>query len=183
MGFLHGAFEVIRWCRKTGREFWFIDHAYWDRGYDRGHFRVVKNGIHKTHISGEGDTPPVQPWHGGDLVIIPPSEMIAITFDAQDWTEKALERAQGMGMRVRVKQKADGPLAPLLPDCGLMFSFASVAEVEAVIAGVMTYSVMGPAKPINGKTDRDRWLRSLAAGQFYLNQMRSGEAWRILNGD
>lgn len=184
MGFLHGASEVIRWCRKVGRDFWFIDHAYWNRGYEAGNFRVVRNGIHKTEVSGSGrPIPKTEEWKDGEVIlVIPPSEMIAKTFHAEDWLDRAIQRLEGSPFIV--KRKEEGPLEWYLPRAKFMLSFASVAEVEALIAGVPVVTHIGPGKPLSGSMDdRKPWLESLACGQFTVEEMKSGRAWEILNGN
>lgn len=183
MGFLHGASEIIRYCRKKKREFWFIDHAYWNRGYEKANFRVVRNGIHKTEVRGSGrPTPVVEDWKDGErILVIPPSEMIAQTFEAHGWIDQAVERLKGS--KFVVKRKEDGPLKWYLADVKFMVSFASVAEVEALIAGVPVVTQVGPGKPMSGsKGERKAWLESLACGQFTVEEMKNGKAWEILNG-
>jgi hypothetical protein len=191
MGFLHGAADIIRECNRTKRDYWFIDHAYFNRGYETGNFRVIKNGIHKTVVSGKPRFHVAcTPWKQGGTktVIIPPSAMIIYTFDAQGWLDEQL--AALAGKEVIVKRKEDGPLAHVLKDANSLYSFASVAEVEASRAGIPVFvSEQSPCWPITGTDnnkmhipDRKAWLGSLTNAQFHISEMASGVAWRILNG-
>jgi len=195
MGFLHGTAEIIRERRKQGLPFWFIDHAYFRRGYDKANFRVVRNGIHKCWVSGESRFHvKLSRWHhGDDIIVIPPPPMVEFTYDLQGWVEQTLgELKNHTNRRVIVKKKEDGVLADYLGRAWALVSYASVADVEAVCAGVPVFtSPYSPAAPVGKRdlslievpylVDREVWAGSLTCGQFHVTEMASGEAWRILN--
>lgn len=187
--------------RDRGEPFVFMDHAYFERGYDKGNFRVVLNGIHQTQIRSDlpGDRlarycPFPRPWrtNGTQDIVIPIAPNHAIWHQEPGWTEKA----QGCFPGSTVKEKSGTPLGKLLPDCRKLIAHSSVAAVEAAYFGIPVYGPEhSPAFQVgqpdfNGPPlypDRDNWLRTLSYSQFSLDEIKRGFAWAVLrevwNGD
>jgi hypothetical protein len=196
MGFDQNADNLVMQCMKEGREFYHIDHAYFDRGYEGGNFRVVKNGIHQNRLK---VAPPssrkIKDWQDGEIVIIiPPPPKIAKVFGLKDWVDETVATVRKHTDRqIMVKQKQTFlPLEFWLEKAHCLVSFASVADVEAVMNGVPVFvSKHSPAASVGEfdfskieepiKPNRQLWLDTLSYSQFHISQMSSGEAWRALN--
>lgn len=199
MGFDQGTDDLIIQCMNECRDFYFIDHAYFDRGYETGNFRVIKNGIHQTKIlkappSGRSLEPWKKPNEDDFVIIIPPPPKLIKVFDLEGWTEETVRTVKKYTDRpILVKPKdSQTPLSLYLTRAHCVVSFSSVAEVEAVVSGVPVFvSDYSPASPVGCKDfrqiespiypERQGWIDSLAYSQFHVSQMESGEAWRILN--
>ena len=199
MGFDQNTDDLVIQCMNECRDFYFIDHAYFDRGYELGNFRVIKNGIHQSKvIPAPKSERKLEPWkkpHEDDFVIIipPPPKLIKV-FDLDGWTEETVKTVKKYSDRpILVKGKdALMPLSLYLTKAHCLVSFSSVAEVEAAQAGVPVFvSDYSPASPVGCKDfrqiespiypERQGWIDSLNYSQFHTSQMESGEAWRILN--
>ena len=186
--------------RKAGEPFVFMDHAYFERGYEKANFRVLLNAIHQTEVRTDLPSdrlarycPFPRPWKedGRETIVIPIAPNHAIWHEDYGWTEKAAEQTGGT-----VKPKSGPSLGKLLPDCRAVVAHSSVAAVEAAYAGVPVYGPRhSPAFHV-GQEDlsgpplypnRDNWLKTLSYSQFSLGEIRSGFAWAVLrdvwNGD
>jgi len=180
--------------------FVYLDHAYFDRGYDKMNFRVVLNGIHQTKARYDlpGDRtkrfcPFPRPWRKGDKVIVIPAQPNpARLHGAKDWTDRTIETLKKHTDReIIVKDKPGPPLASLLGDAWAVVSHSSVAGVEAAYNGTPVFGppcspayyvgeeelseIESPATP-----DREAWLRTLSYSQWHLSEIVSGEAWATL---
>lgn len=168
---------------KEGREFIYLDHAYFQRGWAHNNFRAIRNGVHLNTIKPRtanraqkfGVT--IEPWRtkGRKIVIIPPS-----AFHVQMWpalskfvedTKYRLSRVTDRPVVVKVEK---GGLRECLADAHALVCALSVAGVEAAIMGVPVFS--GPhcaSAPVSaGKIEdiespqlvdnRSDWVASLA---------------------
>lgn len=190
--------RIIR-CRKEGKPFVFLDHAYFDRGYKTGNFRVIVNGVHQTtllDVPGDrwerfGITP--KPWRQGrEVVVIAPSERVCTVLGASKrWAqETAGQLGKYTSRPIRIKFKGPG-LDGELKDAHCVVSLSSVAEVEAALIGVPVFaSQHSPAAPIAEQDfskiesplypDRGAWLRTLAYSQWHISEMADGTTTRHL---
>jgi hypothetical protein len=180
--------------------FIYLDHAYFDRGYDKMNFRVILNGIHQTAVRHDLPDdrmlrfcPLPRPWkQGSKVIVIPVQPNPARLYGEEDWTDRTVETLKKHTDReIIVKDKASGPLAPLLHDAWAVVSHSSVAAVEAAYLGVPVFGpatspayyvgeeelseIESPATP-----QRDAWLRTLSYSQFHLSEIRSGLAWEVI---
>lgn len=197
MGFDQNSDNLVMQCMRECRDFYHIDHAYFDRGYEGGNFRVVKNGVHQRNIKHAPPSPrEPKPWRtdGDFVVVIPPPPKIAKIFGLTEWVEETVDiLRRHTNRRILVKQKQTFmPLDFYLEKAHCLVSFASVAEVEAAMNGVPVFvSPYSPAAPVGEfdftkieepiRPNRQMWIDSLSYSQFHTSQMESGEAWRILN--
>ena len=105
-GILAGSGEVYKWCEKENRDFYFMDHGYFNNAHDYPHWlRITKNGhcqakmykrstdryeqmFHTTNISAD-----MKPWRktGAKILILPPTNAIANFFNAEDWLDNTLK--------------------------------------------------------------------------------------------
>ena len=192
--------DLIR-LRDAGEPFVFMDHAYFERGYEKKNFRILLNAIHQTGIRYDLPAdrlarycPFPRPWRqdGEEVIVIPIAPNHAIWHGEEGWTEKAQRAFPGS----TVKAKSGPPLGEVLPRCRAVAAHSSVAAVEAVYHGVPVYGPRhSPAFQVGQEDftkppvypERDNWLRTLSYSQFSLDEIRSGFAWAVLrdvwNGD
>ena len=185
--------------REAGEPFVFMDHAYFDRGYENANFRVLLNSIHRTNtldgLSVDRKPKGEKEWHQGDKVfVIPVPPNIAEWHDAHRWTTETIERLrQHTNREIVVKPKNGPPMRDLLRQAWAVVSHSSVAAVEAAYLGVPVFGPKtSPAYPVGLadlskieepiKPDRDKWLRTLSYSQFSFNEIRNGKAWAVLKG-
>lgn len=202
-GILRGCGEIIRECQRIGRDFYHIDHGYFGRGQEfEGYYRVTQNAF---QWEGIAEKPPfrferlkirMSPWrkNGGHIVVIPLTGNIArfLGIDGDEWLSSVInEIKQNTARRVLVKRKKYGSLTSVLRDAHCLVTHSSNAAVDAVISGVPVVC-LGPSacKPVSTQMkdietpnypDRLSWAFDLAYRQFTLDEMRSGEAWELLN--
>lgn len=204
-GILRGCDRIIRECEIVSRDFYHIDHGYFDRGHYDGYYRVSQNAFQYLGGIDERDSgrfevlkTELRPWKrsGFDIVICPFSEAFGHFWgiDPKEWTEAVIrELALHTERPITVKSKNGVPLFDALKDAWCLVTHSSNAAVDAIMAGIPAI-VLGPsaAAPVAWRfedienpiwPDREPWAWSLAHHQFTLNEMRDGTAWReVSNG-
>jgi hypothetical protein len=196
--------DKLRECWKGGLPFFHLDHAYFKRGYrnppDYGRFRANYCHFHQTRLI--KNLPPeranplrkrLQAWKkdGANVIVIIPSDRISGFLGEREWAKRmALELKRHTDRSIVVKEKGPG-LGDYLANAWAVVSLTSVAEVEAVMAGVPVF--VGPHSPAcqvgsawieeierPQYPDREDWLRTLSYSQFDTDEMASGKAWGIM---
>ena len=200
-GFDHDSFQRMVECRKEKRPFLFLDHAYFKRGYENGHCRLVINGVHQSELVKVPDDRlkkfgvEVQPWRKGrEVLVIVPSENVCrfLGYPLRWAQETANELKKYTDRPIRLKFKGPG-LVGELKDCHAVVSLASVAEVEAAKFGVPVFaSKHSPAAPIAEQDfsrieqpiypEREMWLRGLAYSTWHISELADGTTRRALEG-
>lgn len=188
-GFDH--IEKLQQAFQSG-PFIFCDHAYLNRGYFNGNFRVIHSDIHqrKLVVRDKAKTFKYEgrPWRkGSDILLFPPSNTITETFGAENWVEETIaEIRKHTDRRIVIKHKqAPKPLKYYLKDAHAVVGYGTVASVEAALYGVPVFAgPRCPATPIAATDlsqiespltpDREAWFRSLTWSQFSLDEIRSG---------
>ena len=187
--------ELLR-KREAGEPFVFMDHAYFDRGYDKGNFRVLYNCIHRTDVIPHlphDRTPQAHDWRqGGKVYVIPVAPNCAIWHKADSWTSDTVaELRKHTDREIVVKPKNGPPLRDLLHTAWAVVSHSSVAAVEAAQFGVPVFGPnTSPAFPVGLddlskietpiKPPRKDWLKTLSYSQFSIAEIASGKAWATL---
>ena len=182
--------------RRLKEPFVFMDHAYFNRGYDKGNFRILLNQVHQTEVIPhlpEDRLPPEKPWKQGSKVfVIPVAPNLATWHDAHHWTTDTVAQLKRHTDReIIVKPKNGPPLRDFLDRAWAVVSHSSVAGVEAAQNGVPVFGPMtSPAFYVGNQfldkietpstTERVEWLKTLSYSQFSLSEIRSGKAWAIL---
>jgi hypothetical protein len=192
--------ETLKWMKAHNAPFLFIDHAYFDRGYERGNFRAIYNTIHQTN---EYDLPDdrrkkfsarIKDWRdhpNGRIVFIPTPPNPASFHKDYKWNENAIDSLVSQTQReIYVKDKKTKGLGDSIKGAFCLVSHCSVAAVEAACEGIPVISPKeSPAYPISGnlsqvetlvRPDRDKWLNTLTYSQFTLDELRDGSAWQII---
>jgi len=157
-GILRGCGMVYKACVEQKRDFLFIDHAYFDAGYEEPTWmRVTKN----RHVFGPGlegcdelrygrlfNRYRLQPWRGwlpgGYILVLPPTDAIGWLFDQRDWqhdTIREIKRRTDLPIKVRPK-----PTNAIVDDRGNLLKMKNVvngttlAEDVAGAAAVVVYN-------------------------------------------
>lgn len=201
MGFLDNTDSIIKRCLSEKRDFYYIDHAYFCRGYDAGNFRAVRSGFHKFFVD---DRPndrakllkaKLKKWKtdGAEIIVIPPAPMIEKVLGCKNWLSSTLDiLKKNSDRKIVPKRKQDGPLDKYLENAHAVVAYNSVAAVEAICAGIPVFcEPISPSAPVSltdyskietpWYPDREPWVNSLCYGQFHISEMSSGYAWKILN--
>ena len=203
-GVLRGSDLVLRSAAEHSQYFFYIDHAYFSRGHGKN-YRITRNGFEagavrkypSDRIAALGVK--LLDWRkgGNSILVCPPTEYFEKAHGCETWlddTLKLLRMHTDRPVEVRRKPKAGETVEPL--DAALAKSHALVTHssnvaVEAVIQGTPVFvSPTSAAAPV-GCTDlsriespvypdRNAWLAHLSYSQFTMDEIRSGEAWRML---
>lgn len=150
----------------------------------------------------------IKPWRksGRHIVLCPVARLLAVilNIDADLWLKETLATLREHTDRpIRVRKKmsyveavATGgvPLSEDLVGAWALVTHSSNAAVEALLAGVPVFCtdpcgayrmglpdlfrIEAPVMP----DDREQWAWNLAAAQWRLDEMRSGQCWRELTG-
>lgn len=192
-GILRGCGEIIKQCEWIGRDYTYVDHGYFKRGYYDGYFRVCKNRL---QAGVERDFSPkrwealdqkLQPWNrdGRHVLVCPISGYLGkfLGIDEKKWTETVVKELSRHTDRPIIVKHKDGTPLPL-EDAWCLVTYTSNASVDAIISGVPVI-VLGdhPARYLSWTWDqiespvwyeREPWCWSLAYHQFTLKEIARG---------
>ena len=191
-GILRGCGEIIRQCEWIGRDYVYVDHGYFKRGYYDGYFRTCRNGL-QAEI--ERDCPPdrwealgqdLRPWKSGrHILVCPISGYLGkfLNIDPHKWTEMVVRELSRHTDRPIVVKHKDGTPLPL-KDAHCLVTYTSNASVDALISGVPVI-ILGnhPAKDLSWTfadiespkyPDREQWCWNLAHHQLSLEEIERG---------
>lgn len=101
LGILRGTGLVYRECQQRNIDFIYIDHAYFNAGYERGWMRLTKNHHTMSHLKDCDSTRfdryfatdyPFSPWRtesdpAAPILVLPPTNAISWMFRSGDWLE------------------------------------------------------------------------------------------------
>lgn len=202
-GVLRGCGDIIRQCQWVGRDFYHIDHGYFRRGlgFD-GYYRITRNGFqahdfrHRFETRFASLNVEIKPWRSGGrhVVVIPLTGHMAtfLGIDGDQWLNAVTREISHFTDRPIVENPKEGSeLKRLLEEAHILVTHSSNAAVDAIMMGVPVIA-LGPSACLPVSTpmeeietprypDREPWAWDLACRQFNLDEMRSGEAWKILN--
>jgi hypothetical protein len=192
-------------AKRERRSWWYVDNSYFDVSRERS-FRVVKNGIqcdgNNAVWNDEGPKRfkalgiEIRDWQraGSHVVVCPQSaEFLSVVAGFKgDWTDQAVEvLRQHTDRELRVRRKGTArPLQDDLEGAWALVTHMSAAACEALIAGVPVFCTGQSAAQWMGSSDlsmietpyyperRQEWAEVLAANQWSVEEMRSGECWR-----
>lgn len=191
--------DTLKELKRKGEPFLFADHAYFDRGYERGNFRLIYNDIHQTHVY---DLPndraqtfkiKLRNWQDNDgRIVFIPSPVNPMSFHKDmKWNENALDLIRSKTKReIYIKSQKTKGLGDSIHKAFCLVSHCSVAAVEAACSGIPVVSgkespaylistslecVESPVRP-----DRTMWANTLAYSQFTLTELKNGTAWAIV---
>lgn len=203
-GVLRGSDRILAQAKARSLYFFYIDHAYFDRGHGKT-YRITRNGYEAGAVRKcpadrlTALTLELAPWRksGREIIVCPPTEYFMAAHDCADWLETTLETLTEVTERpivLREKPKpgeAAVPLKTALKTAHALVTHSSNVAIEAACLGTPVFVNPASAAAPVGETDlskietpscpdRDPWLAHLAYNQFSLDEIRSGEAWRLL---
>lgn len=174
----------------------------WDRMWFDGSYGPARDG----DLEAAGCV--MRDWkQGADVVVAPSSPLVhqmALGNDEQRWVDDTiaeLEKHTDRKIVVRRKWKPSAGVKDRLRNMDVLLASAwavvtsgSTIGVEAVCRGVPVFTTQPCAASPVGCSDlsriedpmmpeRDAWARNLAARQFTVGQLTSGEAWRVCADD
>ena len=203
-GVLRGSNMLLQAARREGRHFFYIDHAYFNRGHEKN-YRISRNRFEAGPLR---DWPQdrlkaldvkLQPWRvgGREIIVCPPTEYFMTAHNCHDWLEQTLTQLKMHTDRpivIRTKPKPGEEVKPLpeaLSTAHALVTHSSNVAIEAAVMGTPVFvSPSSAAAPV-GLTDlsrietplrpkRGHWLAHLAYSQFSFDEIRDGTAWRLL---
>lgn len=165
----------------SGADYIYVDHSYFNKGWDNGMFRAIRKNIHMAaavkrpfdRVKKFGLT--LQPWRktGRRIVVIPPSGSQIDVLGVYDWVPKTVAELRKHTERpIFVKWDKSPMLYKILYDVWAVVSWGSAASIEAAINGVPVFSTPhDPAWQINAGMlrhidtpvyhERKEWLAAL----------------------
>ena len=211
-GLQWGVLELTQAVRRIGLPYVFFDRAYFGGGPKTNVLRATRDAYQqhwvrerspdRAHVLLKSLGLTVKPWRksGGHILLVPPSSApLAALYGLESWEQKMLVRLTKITDRpVVVSYKGDPkPLAERLENCHCVVQWTSNLAVEAVLEGVPCFvAPESAARPVCAGVDeleswihnppmpdRDAWIASLAWGQFTLDELRSGFARNVLEGE
>lgn len=175
----------------TAGEFLYMDHSYFDRGWEKGNFRLIRRGVHLTEVLKRPDDRLrklgvcMKDWrrNGNHVVMIVPSELLAEHYKKPHlWKEMLAEVQKYTDRPVEIVRKRDHNLKEKLAGAWAVVCPFSTAGVEAALSGIPVFSTPEcPSWPVNAGElsqienpelkDRYDWLCSLSYACWSLGDM------------
>jgi hypothetical protein len=174
--------------------------------------RIVKNGVQHNEIINRSDDrwkrldyPIEKRKHGNHILLVTPSEKPCKFYgiDRDTWVNETVAEIKKYTDRPIVirdkavrQQRITKTIFEDLENCHALVTYQSIAAVESVLYGVPAFTLAPTAAdPVCDKDlslietptvqDLDKihkWAHHLAYGQFHINEMKDGTAYRILLG-
>lgn len=205
-GCLRGMLPTLTEARGERRVWVYCDNAYFGRDV---YFRVTKNAYQHDGMGTAAPDRwdrlgrRIKPWRkgGAHVLVCPPEPLATELFGVEPtWLEKVLAQlAKHTDREIRVRHRVGSvvssgrSLAEDLSGAWAVVVWTSNVAVDALLAGVPVFcthpcasyrmgtpdlsQIEAPVMP----DDRERWAHVLAANQWTLDEMRSGQCWRELN--
>lgn len=167
--------------------------------YARGYVRAKKLGLEVK-----------RPYaNRGHILLVPPTEVFAslMGFFAEEWVKNTTKKINDISdrkvkLRLKPGSRWNGKIVPKglpleedLEDAHALVTYNSKVSVEATKWGVPVISTIQEIATSIGSCslrdietrrdvdDRERWFAAVAANQWTLDEMRSGQCWRDIQGD
>ena len=204
-----GLEHLLRLAIAEGRDWFYGDNSFFDAG--RGKlYRFSKNTVQAgTLLPPDHDKlkalgVQIEPWRkdGRHIVVVEQSEHFLKLMGQDYWLPRVLRELSRFTERpVRVRQwsrdkvKAARGLREDLKDAWALVTHMSAAANEALLAGVPVFvSGLCAATPLaSGELSRietptypdgrEDWAAGLAGAQWTLDELKRGEAWRVLEAE
>jgi hypothetical protein len=203
-GVLRDSARILSQAQKQSIYFFYIDHAYFDRGHGKS-YRISRNryeagpvrkstGQRLKHLDIH-----LEPWRksGHEILVCPPTDYFVEAHDCSDWLETTLQALRGLTERpIVIREKPQPgtdalPLRDALQSAHALVTHSSNVAIEAACLGTPVFVNPASAAAPVGQTDlalietpvypdREPWLAHLADNQFSIDEIRAGEAWRML---
>lgn len=217
-GLANGNWNMLEQLKLKQRKFLFTDMGYfnrWNGDPDTAYWRTIPNTLHVNSI---GKYPSdrsrklgihLRDWRkSGSHILVAPSSFTMSQWcgynSEQHWinaTVAELQKHTDRPIKIRMKPrdgKKSGPMVASVPlsedlkDCWAIVTSCSMAAVEAVVAGVPSFThTLSPAAPVSytklskienpHMPDRQAWINTLAYRQFTKIELANGKAYEILH--
>jgi hypothetical protein len=199
-----GSPQTWRWMERAkaeGFDWFYGDHAYFGR---RHLFRITKNafqhdGYGKPDYERYGRfVLPIRSWRktGRNIVICAQTQSHYDRHGVSDWVKDTInELVKSTDRDIVVREKrGNAHLSHDLANAWAVVTHTSNAAVDAAIAGIPVFTTHPCAASRVAKSslaeierplyadDRRDWAGALAANQWTMDEIRSGKAWRHLQG-
>lgn len=201
-GILRGCGDLIKQCQWVGKDFYHIDHGYFNRGHYDGYYRVSKNAFQWKpkfvsryhHDRWEKLDVELKPWQTGrHVVVIPLTGAVGkfLGVDSDKWTEAVVgEISKHTDRPIIIKKKDGTPLGGVLEDCHCLVTHSSNAAVDALVEGIPVCTLGDSAASYLSTPiaqietprypPREEWCFAVAYHQFTIEEMHNGTAWRLI---
>ena len=175
-----------------GRDYLYIDHAYFQRGLANGHFRLVRNAPHLTRIIKHdtdrlgrfGVTLKEYRKNGEHIVVVVPGSWMARTYRKPDIAQEMHDECRKFTDRKIVMKLKGGGMKEACENAWAVICPFSVGGVEAAIEGIPVFSTEEcPTWPINAGPlskiespelhDRYEWANSLAWATWHVSELKT----------
>lgn len=195
-----------------GRDWYYIDNAYFDRTRER-HFRVTRNALQHAG-TGVSDGArfavlgvSIKAWRksGTHVLVCPQSEEFLAQFcpEGADWSAQTVARLKQLTereIRVRPWQSNKVHWYQTLPadlrNCWALVTFSSASAITAMCDGVPAFvtALDCISRPVANldlaaietpvySNERGAWCNVVADNQFSVDEIAQGIAWHALNAD
>lgn len=203
-GVLRESDRILAQAKAQSMYFFYMDHAYFNRGHGKS-YRITRNRyeagpIRKCPTDRLAELAvEVRPWQksGRDIIVCPPTDYFIEAHDCADWLDTTLEALRNFTDRpVTIREKPQPgesvvPLKTALKSAHALVTHSSNVAIEAACLGTPVFVNPASAAAPIGQTelsaiespvypDREPWLAHLAYNQFSFDEIREGEAWRLL---
>ena len=145
--------------------------------------------------------------NGKYILIVPPSDKPCkyYNINVDTWipeVKKEIRKYTDRPIKIRLKKSRQyrrkiKPIYADLQDCHALVTYQSIAAIESILYGVPAFTLAPcAADPVADKDlsqleeptvqDRDKihkWAHHLAYGQFHIDEMKTGTAYRILTNE
>jgi hypothetical protein len=176
-------------------QFIYGDHAYFKRGWEKNHFRLIRNEVHLTYVEKRPDDRlkkwevSIEPWrkNGRSIVVIVPSWHQERLYGTTNWSRGIIEEIKRHTDRPVVTKVSKGRLRECLLEennAHALVCYASVAGMEAALMGIPVFSTERCCSwPVNAGTlkdidrpeypERHEWASSLAYASWSAEEFDS----------
>lgn len=203
-GVLRDSDRIIAQAKDQSLYFFYIDHAYFDRGHGRS-YRITRNGYeagairHCPNDRVDDLGIEIRPWRksGNEVIVCPPTDYFMQAHGCPDWLATTLATLKSVTDRpIIVRKKPKGgeaavPLRTALETAHALVTHSSNVAIEAVCLGTPVFVAPTSAAAPVGRTDlaqledpvcpeRDAWLAHLAYSQYSFEEIEDGRAWKML---
>lgn len=180
---------------RDGTNFLYGDHAYFNRGWEKANFRLIRNAHHLSYVVPRPDDrlkkhgAVIEPWRksGRNIVVIPPSEYYWPIYGLKEWLDKTLATLKTVTDRKVHVKSGKGRLRECLleeQDAFAVVCCLSVAGMEAALMGVPVFSTShccswpvnaGPLEKIESPeyVERHEWACSLAYASWHCSEFET----------
>ena len=203
-GILRGSDRIIKQSANERLNWFHVDHAYVERGHEKGNYRLSNKFINSTDMR-EVDNRrekkfkyKIEKWSkgGSHVLVCPPSTAIKKFLGVENWITETIEQIKSYTDReIRIRDKKSAlesgrTLAEDMKDCHAVVTHLSNIAIDAVLMGVPVFvNQLSSAWHVSGGEirniekpnypDRELWLNNLLYQQFNISEFETGEVWKI----